>query len=75
MCIVYIFQMTALMLVWMVYFSRWLILVRALVSCCWLSWPLTLVTQSGGRKLTSKMVVAIRNLHGYFTVKQTHEKF
>ena len=61
--------MTTLMLAWMVEFSCWLILVRALVFCCWLSWPLTLVTQSGRRKLSSKMVVVIRNLHGYCKVK------
>jgi len=32
-----------------------------------------LATYSGGRKLTSNMEVAMRNLHGYCTVKQTYE--
>ena len=65
--------MTTLLPLWMVEFLCWLILVRLLVFCCWLSWPLTLVTQSGGRKLTSNMVVTIRNLHGYCNVKQTYK--
>jgi hypothetical protein len=32
------------------------------VLCGWLSWSLTMVTQSGGRKLNYIMMVAIRNL-------------
>jgi len=42
---------------------------------CWLSWPLTLVMQSGGRKLIYIMMVAIHNLlieYGHCTVKQTY---
>jgi hypothetical protein len=60
------------MLVWMVEFSCWLILVSPHVLC----WPLNLVTQSGGRKLTYTMMVAIRNLrlvYDHCTVKQTYE--
>ena len=46
------------------------------VLCCWLSWPLTLVTQSGGRKVTFIMMVAIRNLpveYGHCAATQTYE--
>lgn len=43
--------------------SCWLILVRHCVFCCQLSWPLNRVVQSGGRKLTYILMVAIRNLH------------
>jgi hypothetical protein len=60
----------------MVEFSCWMILVRPCVLCCWLSWPLTLATPSGGTKQTYIMTVAIRNLrveYGHCTVKQTHE--
>jgi len=64
------------MLVWMVEFSCWLILVRPCVLCFWLFWPLTLVPQSGGRKLTYILVVARCNLHienGHCTAKQLYE--
>ena len=65
------------MLAWTVEFSCWLILLRPIVHCCSLSWPLTLVTQSGERNLPFVMLVAIRNLRverGNCTVKQTvHE--
>jgi hypothetical protein len=69
-------QLATLMLVWTVEFSCWLFLVRPCVLCFWLSWPLTLVTQSGGRKLTYIMVVARRNLHienGHCAAKQLYE--
>jgi hypothetical protein len=62
------------MLVWTVEFSCWLILFRPNVRFCWLSWPHTLVTQSGERNLPFIMLVAIRNLRverGNYTVKQT----
>jgi hypothetical protein len=64
------------MLVWSVEFSCWLILVRPHVLSCRPSWSLTLVTQSGGRKLTYIMMVAICNLHveyGHCTVNQKYE--
>ena len=64
------------MLVWTVAFSCWLILVRPCVLCFWLSWPLTLVPQSGGRKLTYIMVVARCNMrieNGRCTAKQLYE--
>ena len=64
------------MLVWMVEVSCWLILVRPRVLCCWLSWPITLVKQSGRMKLTYIIMVATCNLHvvfGHCTVKQTDE--
>jgi hypothetical protein len=51
-------------------------LVRPCVLCCWLSWPLTLIMQSGKRKVTCIMMVAIHNLHvayGQSTVKQMYE--
>jgi hypothetical protein len=58
-------------------FASWLILVRHRVLCCWLSWPLNRVVQSGGTKLTYILMVAICNLHvelySHFTVKQTYE--
>jgi hypothetical protein len=50
------------MLVWTIGFSCRLILVKARVLFCWLFWPLTIVTQSGGCKLMSIMMVAICNL-------------
>lgn len=34
-------------------------LVSSHILCCWPSWSLNLVTQSGGRKLTYIMIVAI----------------
>ena len=46
------------------------------VLCCWLSWPVTLVMQSGGRKVNYIMMVALCNLHveyGHCTVKQRCE--
>ena len=64
------------MLVWMIELSCWLILVRLCVLCCWLSWPLTLVMQSGGRKLTYIIMVVICNFYveyRHFTVKQTYK--
>ena len=64
------------MLVWTVEFLCWLILVRPHILCCWLSWPLTIVTQSGGIELTYIMMVAIRNLlvaYGHSSVKQWYE--
>jgi hypothetical protein len=64
------------MLVWVVEFSSCLILVRPHVLCFWLSWPFTLETQSGVRKLTYIMVVARCNLHiesGRCTAKQLYE--
>ena len=48
-----------------------LILVRPHVLWCWLSWPLIPVMQSGGRKLTCIVAVAVHNLHvvyGHCTV-------
>jgi len=65
-----------LMLVWAGEFSCWLILVRPYVLCCWLFWPLSLVMQSGGRKLTYIMMVMIHNLHveyGHCTAQQTYK--
>jgi len=63
------------MLVGMVEFWCWLILVRLHVLYCWLSWPVNLLTLSGGAKLTYIMMVVICNLHvecyGHCTVKQT----
>jgi len=63
------------MLVWTGEFLCWLVLLRPLVRCCWLYWPLNLVTHSGGRNLTYIMLVAIRNiraeLYGHCTVKET----
>jgi hypothetical protein len=56
-------QLTTSMFVWTVEFL------------CWLSWPLTLVLQSGGRKLTYIMTAAIHNLcveYGHTTLKQTY---
>jgi len=57
--------------------SCWLILVRHCVFCCWLSWPLNCVVQSGGRKLTYILMVAIHNLHvesyDHCTVKLAYE--
>jgi hypothetical protein len=65
-----------MMLVWTVEFSCWLILVQH-VLCCWLSWPLNLITQSGRGKLNYITTVAIRNLcveqYGHCTVKQIYE--
>lgn len=74
-CLYFITQWTAFMLVGMVEFWCWLILVRLHVLYCWLSWPLNLVTLSGGTKLTYIMMVVICNLHvewyDHCTVKQT----
>jgi len=65
------------MLVWTVEFSCWLILVRPSVLCCWLSGPHNLVMQSGGRKLTYSMMVAICILHievhSHCAVKRKYE--
>jgi len=64
------------MLVWMVDFSCWLILVSCHVLCCWLSWLLTLIRQSGGIELTHIMMIAICNLHleyGHCTEEQMYE--
>jgi hypothetical protein len=75
LCIFYSLQTS--MLVWTVEFSCWPILLRPNVRCCWLSWPLTLVTQSGERNPPFIVLVTISNLHverGNCTVKQTvHE--
>jgi hypothetical protein len=72
---IFLTQLTTFMLVGMVEFWCWLILVRLYVPYCWLSWPLNLVTLSGGTKLTYIMMVVICNLHvewcGHCTVKQT----
>jgi len=68
--------MTTLMLVWTVQFSYWLILVKPCALCCWLTWPLTLVMQSDGKKMSYIMTVAIHNLHvecGQCTVKKMYE--
>ena len=70
--------MTTLMLVWTVEISCWLILVRPCVICCWLSWPLALVTPSDGRKLTCIIMVAICHLrvkYGHRIVQQTYKCF
>jgi hypothetical protein len=51
--------------------------VRDCVLCCWLSWPLTLLTHSGGRKLTYIMKVATSNLfvqYDHCPGQQTYEK-
>jgi len=64
------------MLVWTIEFSCRLILERPRVLCCWLSWPLTLVAQSAGRKMNYIMMAAVRNLraqYGHCTVMQTCE--
>jgi len=64
------------MLVWTVGCSCWLILVRPPVLCCWLSWPLNVVMQSGGRRLTYVMVVAVCNLcieYGHCIVRQIYK--
>jgi hypothetical protein len=69
-----IYSLQTSMLVWTVEFSCWPILLRPSVRCCWLSWPLTLVTQSGERNLPFIMLVAIRSLRverGNCTVKPT----
>jgi len=58
-CLHFVTLLTTLVLVWMVEFSCWLISVKLCVLYCWLSWPLILVTQSGGRKLTYIMMVPI----------------
>jgi hypothetical protein len=58
------------------WFSCRLILVRARVLFCWLFWPLTIVTQSGGCKLTSVVLVEICNLlveYGHCNVKQVYD--
>jgi hypothetical protein len=50
--------------------------VRPRVLCCWIFWPLTGVTQSGGRKLTCIVMVEIRNMHveyDHCAVKETYE--
>jgi len=68
--------MITLMLVWTVEFSCSLIWVRPHVLCCWLSWPFTLVMQSGRRKLAYIMIVAMCILHVKYvqcTVKHTQE--
>ena len=75
-CLYFVTQLTTLTLVETVEFSCWLILVKPRVLCCWLSWTLTLITQSGGRKRAYIMMVAIRNLrveYGHCTVRQTYE--
>ena len=76
--VLYIFySLKTSMSVWTVEFSCWLILLRPSVRCCWLFWPLTLVTQSGERNLPFIMLVALRNLRverGNCIVKRTvHE--
>jgi len=56
--------------------SYWFILVRPRVLCCWLSWPLTPVMQSDGRKLSYIMMVTLHYLHvecGHCTVKMMYE--
>lgn len=61
---------------WKVEVSCWLVLVKPHVFCCWLSWPITPVKQSGRMKLTYIIMVAICNLHvdyGHCTVKPTDE--
>jgi len=63
------------MLVWTIEFTCRLILVKARVLFCWLFWPLTVVTQSHGYKL-SVMMVAICNLfveYGHCNVKQVYD--
>jgi hypothetical protein len=75
-CLYFVTQLTTLTLVQTVEFSCWQILVKPHVLCCWLSWTLTVITQSGGRKLTSIMMVAICNLrveYGHCTVRQTYK--
>jgi hypothetical protein len=75
-CSYFVTQLTTLTLVWTVEYLCWLILVRPCVLCCWLSLPLTLVSQSGGQRLTYVTMVAICNLHieyGHCTVKQMYE--
>jgi len=47
-----------------------------LAVLCWLSWPLTVVMQSAGSKLTYIMMVPVHNFcvaYGHCTVKQTYE--
>jgi hypothetical protein len=59
-CVIcFVTQLTTLILVRTVEFMCRLILARLRVIFCWLSWPFTLVTQSGGR-LTCTVRVAIR---------------
>jgi hypothetical protein len=52
-------------------------LVRPRILCCWLSWPLILAIQSGGRKLTYITMVVIHNSHvewhGHCTLQQVSE--
>jgi hypothetical protein len=64
------------MLVSMVEFSCQLIFIMPCVLCCWLSWPLTLVIQSSGIKLTYIIMVVICNFlveYGHCNVKQIYE--
>ena len=57
-CLHYVIQLTTLILVWTVLSDFG----EASCPCCWLSWPPTVVTQSGGRKLDYIMMVAMRHL-------------
>jgi hypothetical protein len=43
-------------------------IIEARVICCWLSWLLTLVMQSRGRKVTHIIFLAKRNLKCYNNV-------
>jgi hypothetical protein len=73
---IFLTQLTTLMLVSMVEFSCQLIFIKPCVLCCWLSWPLTLVIQSSGIKLTYIIMVVICNFlieYGPCNVKQIYE--
>jgi len=74
-CLYFVTQLTTLTVVQTVEFSCWQILVKPRVLC-WLSWTLTVITQSGGRKLTYIMMVAkctLRVEYGHYTVRQTYK--